>query len=127
MPKATKLKVEFAELTGDWGVQIGWLNAADLGSVPVLCLNRFPVFRNADTRHVDICMPLTPGELPASRHSALTFDTERDHRRFVGRLLDALRVIRPNLLVDDAGEDQRHDDRHRNGRRRDDPDPEAAP
>lgn len=97
MANAAKVKVEFEPLEG-WGAQIGWLSASDLGLAPGLRLNRFPVFRNADTGYVDIGMPLTPGGRPASRHNAVTFNNERHHRHFVSRLLNALRVAHPEIF-----------------------------
>jgi hypothetical protein len=93
----TKLEVEFKPVEG-WGAQIGWLDATVHEAIPGLSLNRFAVFRDVDTDIIGIGVPSVPGELPAFRHSAISFDTDRNRRRFVGKLLDALRAAHPELF-----------------------------
>jgi hypothetical protein len=94
-----RLTVEFTPVRGDWGAQIGWANVRLTGAFPGLTLARMPVFRQADTRLIHFGAPLTAGNLPASRYSCLTFDTDRNRQRFMVQLGDALRAAYPELFA----------------------------
>jgi hypothetical protein len=88
MPR--RLTVEFTPVLGDWGAQIGWASVRLVGAVPGLIINRMPVFRApADPTFGS---PLVPGDLPASRYSCITFDTDQHRQRFLAQLEEALRA-----------------------------------
>jgi hypothetical protein len=101
MPR--RLTVEFTPVLADFGAQIGWASVRLTGAFPGLTLARMPVFRQADTRLIHFGSPLTPGNLPASRYSCLTFDTDRNRQRFMVQLDEALRVAYPELFATEAG------------------------
>jgi hypothetical protein len=98
-----RLTVEFTPVLRDWGCQIGWASVRLTGAFPGLTLNHMPVYRQADTRLIHFGSPLTPGNLPASRYSCLTFDTDRNRQRFLAQLDEALRVAHPELFLSEAG------------------------
>jgi hypothetical protein len=92
MPRIT---VEFEELTEDWGAQIGWVSVDVHGAIPGLRLDHLPVFQT-DTGGFTFGMPLLQGELPGSRYSGITFDTDEHRERFLLDLAAALRTARPD-------------------------------
>jgi hypothetical protein len=98
----SNLTVEFEPLEG-WGDQIGWAHVVVHDAVPGLRLNRFAVFQHPEADIIGIGMPTEPGKLPASAHVVVSFDTDRDPPRFIGRLLDALRAAHPELFDREAG------------------------
>jgi hypothetical protein len=92
------IKVTFTPVLGDWGSQIGWLDALLLGCFPGLIINHMPVFRRGPTSFT-YGSPLVPGDLPAARYSAVTFATDEDQARFMAALKEDLRAARPELFL----------------------------
>ena len=43
-------------------------------------------------------MPLLQGELPGSRYSGITFNTDKHHQRFLEEVKTALRAAHPELF-----------------------------
>ena len=82
-------------VTGDWGAQIGWVSVGVHGAVPGLRINCVPVFKTA-AGDVTFGMPLLQSELPGSRHTGFTLDTDKQRQRFFERLKAALRAARPD-------------------------------
>jgi hypothetical protein len=93
------IRIEFEPIVGDWGAQFGWVTAHLMAFFPGLTLNRMPVFRRADTGGITFGSPLVAGDLPASRYSCITFDTDRQRERFLTALDQALRAAHTELFV----------------------------
>jgi hypothetical protein len=93
----SKITVEFEGLKGDWGQQLGWVSVGVQGSIPGLRLHRLPVFKT-DTGDITFGMPMLQGELPGSRYSGITFDTDKHRERFLRDLSTALRATHPELF-----------------------------
>ena len=98
MPYINSINVEFTPVSGDWGTQLGWVSAPVPGAFRGLIVHRMPVFRRADTCGIDFGMPLAAGAVPGTRHSCVTFDTDRHRKRFLGALEAALRQKHPELF-----------------------------
>jgi hypothetical protein len=94
MPRIT---IEFEPASGDWGAQICWLNAVLAGALLGMIINRVPVFRRGPAVFT-FGSPLVPGELPASRYSCKTFDTDQQRQRFLAALEEAFRTAHPEAL-----------------------------
>jgi hypothetical protein len=96
MPR--RLTVEFTPVPGDWGAQVGWLDARLYGAFPGLVINRMPVFQRSPGVFT-YGSPLVPGDLPASRHSCITFVSDAHRRRFLVQLDSAFRTAYPELFA----------------------------
>jgi hypothetical protein len=94
------IKVEFTPIPGDWGSQVGWLDARLYGAFR-LVIRRMPVFRRSPGVFT-YGAPMVPGDLPASRHSCITFDTDRHREQFLTALDEALRAAHPELFATEA-------------------------
>jgi len=88
------ISAAFTPISGDWGSQIGWLDALLLSFFSGLTLHRIAVFRHGPANFT-YGSPLVPGDLPASRYSAVTFATDEDRLRFMAALEEAFRVAAP--------------------------------
>jgi len=100
MPRITN--IEYMPISGDWGAQIGWLSARLPAAFTDMILNGVPVFRQRPAA-ITFGMPLAPGELPGSRYSCITFDTDRHRQRFLAALEEALRAAHPELFAPELG------------------------
>jgi hypothetical protein len=92
-----RFEVKFEELTGDWGAQIGSATVDVHGAIPGLRIHRISVCQ-ATAGEVTFGMPLLQGELPGSRYSGITFDTDEHRQRFFERLKAALRTAKLELF-----------------------------
>ena len=92
-----RLTVTFEELAGDWGAQVGWVSVDVRGALPGLRINRIPVFQTA-AGAATFGLPLLQGQLPGSRYSGITFNSDEHRRHFFERLAAALRATRPDLF-----------------------------
>jgi hypothetical protein len=93
-----RLMVELNLVAGDWGAQIGWVSVDVHGAIPGLRLNHLPVFRTANTGIITFGMPLLQGEIPGSRYSGISFDTDEHRQHFLGELETVLRATHPDLF-----------------------------
>jgi hypothetical protein len=96
-----RISVTFTPVRGDWGEQLGWVNATLAGDATGLILRRLMVFRHDPGRLV-YSAPAVLGDLPGSQHSCIAFADERHQRRFLAALDAALRVDRPELFATEA-------------------------
>jgi hypothetical protein len=93
----SKITIEFEGFAGDWGAQIGWISVEVQGAIPGLRLHRLPVFQT-DAGDITFGMPMLQGELPGSRYSGITFDTDKHRERFLRDLSGAPRAVHPELF-----------------------------
>jgi hypothetical protein len=95
------ISVTFVPVPGDWGSQIGWLDALLLSYLPGLTIRRMPVFRHGPASFT-YGSPLVPGDLPASRFCAVTFTTDEDRAHFMAALQEAFRAACPELFLSEG-------------------------
>jgi hypothetical protein len=89
--------VDFTPVPGDWGQQIGWLDTHLVGAFPGLIIHRMTVFQR-EPGVITFGFPLISGDLPAARHSCISFAHERCRRRFIKALETAFREACPQYL-----------------------------
>jgi hypothetical protein len=96
-----RLTVEFEEVLGDWGAQVGWVTVDVYGSIQGLRLHRLPVFQVNAGGVVGVVFgtPMLQGERPGSSYSGITFRTDEHRKRFLRDFDAALRKTNPELFL----------------------------